>query len=93
VQQANSWFALADLARSRSDLDGALVQYEQALSLYQAIPEPYSIGRTFVRLAQLDPPGQDRNRHWAAAREAWASIGRNDLIESVKVEFEQLPDP
>ena len=76
------------LAAQRSDLDGARDRFEQALPLYQAIPEPYSIGWTLVRLARLDPADSERTRSWKAARQAWASIGREDLIESVKAEFE-----
>ena len=63
-------------------------RYEQALPLYQAIPDPYSIGWTLVRLARLDPAGSERLRHWKAARQTWTSIGREDLIEAIKAEFE-----
>jgi tetratricopeptide (TPR) repeat protein len=79
---------LGDAALRRSDLDGARTQFERALVLFQAIPEPYSIGWTLVRLARLEPVGEARTRRWEAAREAWASISRDDLIESVKDEFE-----
>ena len=75
-------------ALDRSDLESARAQFEQALVLYRAIPEPYSIGWTQVRLARLEPAGEARTRRWDAAREAWASIGRDDLIDSVKDEFE-----
>ena len=79
---------LGDIARDRSDPDGARSRYEQALALYQAIPDPYSAGRTLLSLARLDPPGSERARHWNAARTAWASIRREDLIESARAEFE-----
>jgi hypothetical protein len=41
-----------------------------------------------VQLARQDPAASERARHWRAAREAWTSIGRDDLIESIKAEFE-----
>jgi tetratricopeptide (TPR) repeat protein len=86
--EANCIARLGDIALARSDHNGARVRYEQALPLYRAIPEPYSTGWTLVRLAWLDSPGNDRAQHWAAARQAWASIGRDDLIESVQAEFQ-----
>ncbi len=58
------------------------------LSLYRAIAEPYFIGWTLVRLARLDTTDSERASHWTTARQAWASIGREDLIESIKAEFE-----
>ncbi len=73
---------------NRSDLDGARDRYERALPLYQAISDPYSIGWILVRLARLDSAASERVRYWRAAREAWTSIGRDDLIESVQAEFE-----
>jgi hypothetical protein len=64
--------------------DGARARYEQALALYQAIDAPYSIGWALVRPARLDSADSERARHWTAARQAWATIGRKDLVESVK---------
>jgi tetratricopeptide (TPR) repeat protein len=86
--QAECIKGLGDVALDRSDHDDARARYEQALTLYRAIPEPYSIGWTLVRLARLDPADGERVRHWRAACEAWTSIGRGDLIASIEAEFE-----
>jgi tetratricopeptide (TPR) repeat protein len=86
--QANCNLSLGDIALERADHDGARTRYGQALVLYQAIDAPYSIGWALVRLARLDSADSERARHWTAARQAWATIGREDLVESVKAEFE-----
>ena len=88
IGQASCIKGLGDIALARSDHDGARARYEQALTLYQAIPDPYFIGWILVRLARLDAADSERARHWRAARDAWTSIGRDDLIESAEAEFE-----
>lgn len=86
--QARCIQRLADISLARSDHAVARAKYEQALSLYEAIPEPYSIGWTLIRLARLESPGMRRDDLWRAAGDAWASIGRRDLVESVEAEFQ-----
>jgi tetratricopeptide (TPR) repeat protein len=86
--EANCITRLGDIALERSDPEDARVKYEQALELYQATHHPFSVGWTLVRLARLDPPGNERTRRWRTARSVWASIRRDDLVESVKTEFE-----
>jgi tetratricopeptide (TPR) repeat protein len=83
--EANCIQGLGDVAREQCDNDEARTQ---ALALYQAVRDPHSAGWTLVGLARLDSAGGERARHWQAAQEAWASIGRDDLIESVRAEFE-----
>jgi hypothetical protein len=77
---------MGDIARL-SDLESATGSYEQALHLYERIPEPYSIGRTHLRLARLAADAQERSQHIRAARAAWLSIDRPDLVEELDEEF------
>jgi hypothetical protein len=55
----------------------ARAHYEEALTLYRRIQEPYSIGWTHQRLTLV---ASEPATHQEAAREAWRSIGREDLI-------------
>ena len=77
---ANRIRGLGDIALARSDREAARVRYEEALAVYGRISAPYSIGFAQLRLTQCFPDGADRDRHKAAARAAWESIGRQDLI-------------
>jgi len=90
--QANCVQGLGDIALARSDYAAARGLYQQALVSYQVIEDPFSIGWTYIRLARLDPPGADRDRHWLDACQVWRSIGRDDLVTSVRVEFADSAD-
>jgi tetratricopeptide (TPR) repeat protein len=81
--EANCIKSLGDIALERSDPEQARKSYEQALSLYERIPEPCTIGHTHLRLARVATLPEMRDKHLALARTSWASIGRQDLIESL----------
>jgi tetratricopeptide (TPR) repeat protein len=77
--EANCVRRLGDIVCQNRDTVAARTQFSAALALYTRIGEPISIGRTHFRLAELSD-GPERAAHVAAAREAWASIDRPDLV-------------
>jgi tetratricopeptide (TPR) repeat protein len=77
--EANCLCSLGDLAWDRSNSADAIAQYHAAIDLYQRIPQPFRIGHAHVRLAQITS-GTTREMHLVAAREAWLSISRPDLV-------------
>ena len=86
--EANCIKSLGDIARERGDPDGAAKLWSQALELYGRIPEPYSMGHAHRRLARVAKVPEERVEHLAAARQAWRSIGRQDLVEKFVPENE-----
>lgn len=85
--EANCIQGLGDIARRLSNLDTAAARFHQALELYRRIRDPYSIGGAHVRLARITEASDERQSHLRAAREAWESIQRPDLVERLQKEF------
>jgi len=79
--QANCLSSLGDIALARSDHDTARDRFQEALQMYGRIQEPYSIGAAHYHLAQVAPDAASRQGHLQAARDAWISIGREDLVQ------------
>jgi len=79
--EANCIQSLGDIAMANNDSETAQSQYLSTLDLYQRIPDPYSIGATYSRLFQLTSDPVRREEYLSAAREAWQSIDRQDLID------------
>ncbi|WP_438001827.1 tetratricopeptide repeat protein [Sorangium sp. So ce185] len=85
--EANCIMGLGDIARAHNDTSAARARYQEAIVLYQRIPEPYSMGWAHHRLAAIAPDSATRRRHIEAARSAWQSIDRTDLIARLDQDF------
>ena len=85
--QAHCIRSRGDLALALSNKEAALSKFTQALALYRQIPEPYSIGWTLRRLAQLENDPQTRRHLLAEAVECWRSINMPDLVARLQTEF------
>lgn len=85
--QANCTRRLGDLALARSDHEEARVLYEESLALYTAIPHPYSMGGTHVRLARVASSSAIRSTHAAEARRLWTPLDRSHLLHRLDAEF------
>lgn len=81
--EANCIHRLGDAAVERSDHEGARTAYEQALRLYEHISEPYAIGWTHAKLSRIAHNPALARHHREAARAAWTSIGRADLLATL----------
>ena len=80
--EANCMESLGDIAEGESRLcRGARALAGGARALPAKIAEPYSIGSAHHRLRRRAETPSEAAEHREAAREAWASIDRPDLIE------------
>ncbi len=84
--EANCTHGIGAIALREGDKWAAKLEFESALVLYIQIHRPYSIGWVHRLLARIDT-GTDRARHVEAARQAWLSIKRDDLVKDLNAEF------
>jgi tetratricopeptide (TPR) repeat protein len=78
--EANCIQSLGDIDEANKDIGSARRRWSEALVLYGRIAEPYSIGHAHLRLARYASTPAEAAAHREAARRAWASIDRADLI-------------
>ena len=79
--EANCVRRLGDIDEAEGNIALACEHWGQGLALYAKIPEPYSIGFTHICLARRAAAPDEAAAHREAARKAWESIDRPDLIE------------
>lgn len=76
--------SLGNDAKRAGDVKDATQFYRQYLALAQKVQNPVTIGKAHEKLASVTE-GAERDEHVHAARAAWESIGRNDLVEGLTV--------
>jgi tetratricopeptide (TPR) repeat protein len=79
--EANCIRNLGDIDEADGQFTLACERWREALALYARIPEPYSIGAAHMRLARRAATRAEADEHRQAARKAWESIDRPDLIQ------------
>jgi tetratricopeptide (TPR) repeat protein len=79
--EANCIQGLGDIDEAQGEIALALGRWREALALYARIPNPFFIGAAHNRLARRAATPEEAAEHGEAARKAWESIGRPDLIE------------
>jgi tetratricopeptide (TPR) repeat protein len=78
--EANCLLRLGDIDEAEGEIVRACGRWRDALALYARIPDPHPIGLVHSRLARRAATPAEASEHRKAARQAWASIGRPDLI-------------
>jgi tetratricopeptide (TPR) repeat protein len=79
--EANCMQSLGDTEEASGNIPAARESWREALALYAKIPDPYSIGTARNRLRCHAATPEEAAEHREAARKAWESIDRPDLIE------------
>jgi tetratricopeptide (TPR) repeat protein len=87
LEQANTLRALGDLAAARSLSDEARSRYTEALTLHGTVGDPSAIGLDHQHLALLARTIEERTLHADAARAAFTSIDRSDLVTQLEAEL------
>jgi tetratricopeptide (TPR) repeat protein len=81
--EANCVLGLGEISTVTGETETARRLIGKALELYERIAEPYSVGRAQRRLAKIAADAASRLEHLEAARRAWSSIGRSDLVADI----------
>ena len=69
------------MQEAENNILAAPERWGAALAFYAKIPEPKSVGCAHLRLARRAANPKEAAEHREAARAAWDSIDRQDLIE------------
>jgi hypothetical protein len=81
IGEANCIQRLGDIAQAGDDLPMAHELWRAALTIYNRVVDPYSIGAIHLRLARRAATPGEAAEHRESARKAWESIGRQDMID------------
>jgi tetratricopeptide (TPR) repeat protein len=81
IGEANCIQGIGDIDEAKGKIALACGRWREALSLFARIPDPYSIALTHIRLGRHAATPAEAAEHRQAARKAWESIDRPDLIE------------
>ena len=84
---ADSRRGLGEVARQQGNLTEAQQQFTAVLAIVERIPNPHEIGLCHQGLARIASHPDDRRSHATAARTAWLSINRPDLVQQLDKEF------
>jgi len=81
LHEASCYAKLGSICEQQSDIDGANANRHEALRRFERVRSPLNIGYVHRNLARTE--SAKRVEHLAAARAAWSSIGRDDLVKTL----------
>lgn len=82
---------LAEICSAEGDLEGAIRNWQQALAQFARLGDLQFVGDIHYRLALFVTDPAQRAHHLVAARAAWISIGRDDLVAQYLDDEENHP--